>query len=83
MAAMFKETKFDIGNMVCRCSPTFIADDINSRILLLKPGESAGLSGCSSDHIINVICNIRAHITTLFNIMISHRFVPIYFRLCT
>ena len=53
MAALLEETKLDIGNMVGRCSASFIIHDINSSILLLKPRKSDGVSGCSSDHIIN------------------------------
>ncbi|KAK2169445.1 hypothetical protein LSH36_10g14010 [Paralvinella palmiformis] len=36
MAALLEKTKLDIGNMVCRCSSTFITNDINSG----KPGLS-------------------------------------------
>ena len=60
-----------------------MTSEINSCILLLKPGKSGGLSSCSSDHIINGTCNLRDHITNLFNMMISHGFAPIDFRLST
>ena len=70
MAALLEETMFDIGNMVSCCSASFITDDINSCILLLKPGKSSGVSACSSDHI-----------TILFSIMITRGFTPIDFRL--
>jgi len=40
MAVLLEETKLDIGNMVGRCSASFITDAINSSILLLKPGKS-------------------------------------------
>ena len=74
MAALLEETNLDIGNTVGRCSTSFIIDDINSSILLRKPG---GLSGCSSDHIINGTRKLRDHITIVLTIMIFHRFSPI------
>ena len=83
MAALLKETNLNIKNMAGGRSQTFITDDINSCILLLKPGKSGGMSGCSSDHIINGTSKLRDHITNLFNIMISHGFTPIDFRLST
>jgi len=60
MAALLEETKLDIGNVVGRCSVSFIIDDIKSSIL--------------SDHIINGTRKLRDHITVLFTIMISHGF---------
>ena len=41
------------------------------------------MSGCSSDNIINGTRKRRYHITTLFNIMISHGFAAIDFSLST
>jgi len=83
ITTLLEETKFDIGNMVGCCSAPFIIDDINSSILLLKPGKSGGVSGCLPDHIINGTHKLRDHITILFNIMISHGFASIDFRLFT
>ena len=40
MAAGLEETKLDIDNMVGRCSASFIIDDTESSILILKPGVS-------------------------------------------
>jgi len=69
--------------MVGRCSPRFITDDINSCILLLKPAKSGVVSGCTTDHVSNGTRKVRDYITTLFNLMISHGFAPIDFRLFT
>jgi len=65
VAALLVETKHDIGNMVGRCSPTFITEDTNSCILLLKPSKSGDHSGCSLDQIINDTHKHRDHRTTI------------------
>ena len=57
--------------------------DIDSCMLFVKPGKSAGSCGYSSDHIIHGSYLLRSHITSLFNVMISHGFAPIDFRLST
>jgi len=75
MAALLEETNIDTDNTVGRCSSSFIIDAINSSILLLKPGKSGGLSGCSSYHVITG--------TTLFNVTISRGFAVIDVRLST
>jgi len=83
IAALLEETSVDIGNTVGRCSALFIIDDINSSMLLLSPGKSGGVSGCSSDHIINGSRKRHYHLTILFNSIISHGFATIYFLLST
>ena len=57
--------------------------DIDSCMLFVKPGKSAGSCGYSSDHIIHGSYLLRSHITSLFNVMISHGFAPMDFRLST
>ena len=57
--------------------------DIDSCLLFVKPGRSAGSCGYSSDHIIHGSYLLRSHITSLFNVMISHGFAPMDFRLST
>ena len=65
------------------CSPEFTVGDIDSCMLFAKPGKSAGSCGYSSDHIIHESYLLRSHITSLFNVMISHGFAPMDFRLST
>jgi len=74
MAALLEETKSNIGNMVGCCSAPFIIDDINSSILLLSPRKSGGVSGCSSDHIINGTRKSRDHITICKSINVSDNY---------
>ena len=57
--------------------------DIDSCMLFVKPGKSAGSCGYSSDHIIHGSYLLRSHITSLFNVIISHGFAPMDFRLST
>ena len=59
MAGLLEEINLDIGNMVGRRSTSFIIDDSNSSILFLKPGKFGGVSGGSSDHIINGTRKLR------------------------
>jgi len=86
MAALRREIDEEIRNIPLErydrlCE--FSADDIEDKIVLIKPGKGGGQSGHSSDHIINGSRKLFCHIAYLFNCMLSHGFAPEDFRLST
>ena len=78
MAELYRDICSDIGNHESSCNQLdYISiDNICKGVLFLKPDKSDGLSGFTSDHIINGNYLLFDYITKLMSCMLKHGFAP-------
>ena len=66
----------------CDCKLTYVTvPNVIDALLNMKKGKSADEDGISAEHLLNAPLNMLIRLTSLFNAMLKHSFVPKQFRL--
>ena len=66
----------------CKCNDTEVSVvNVIDALLSMKGGKCADADGITAEHLHNAPLNFLTRVTSLFNVMLSHAFVPQQFRL--
>lgn len=78
MAELYDEICNDIASheLSCEQMDYISTDNVSKGVLFLKPGKSDGLTGLTSDHVINGTHLLFDQITKLMSCMLKHGFAP-------